>query len=91
MNHRNRSGKIVSIYLSSLEVDIDLGEIDTDDILEELERRKGVPAVSNKTDVEQRTILDRFWEQRRRFHTHSPGVVTPEEREFWFHVHGRDL
>lgn len=88
MNRRRH--KTVSVTLDRLEVDIALQDIETDDLLEELELRQALHGMS-KTDVERETITQRFHEQRKRFHTQSPGVITPEERDFWYHVHAKDL
>lgn len=87
--NRQRRSKTVSITLNHLDVDIDLIDIETDDLLEELELRKVLHGAT-KTDVEQTTITDRYFEQRRRATTQG-SPVTAEERDFWYHVHGRDV
>jgi hypothetical protein len=71
-------------------VEVDLSEIDTEDMLDELEARKRAPN-NIKTDYELLIIKQRYFEQRRRAATQDPGSVTFEEREFWHHVHDLDL
>lgn len=83
---RSRS-KIIQMDLN-VDVPVDLGDIELDDLVEELERRKA-PHGHTKTDVEEATILDRYFQQRRRHATH--GEISQEEREYWWHIHGREL
>lgn len=80
--------KIVQVHVG--DVDLNMRDIDTDDLLEELEIRK-VTHGHTRTDEERGIMTDRFFEQRRRQVTHFPGEATQEERDFWYHVHGRDI
>lgn len=43
-----------------------------------------------KTEGEEYILMQRFFEERRRAVTQSSSV-TEAERDFWHHVHGRDI
>lgn len=70
--------------------EVPLADIDSEDLLDELEARKKAPTSMIKTNYELLIIKQRFFEQRRRAATLNPSV-TFEEREFWHHVHDLDL
>lgn len=71
--------------------EVPLADIDSEDLLDELEARKKAPTSMIKTDYELLIIKQRFFEQRRRTATQNPTSVTFEEKEFWHHVHALDL
>jgi hypothetical protein len=47
---------------TEVEVDVDLGDFDTDDLLEELESRSALPVDNN---VDAKSILESIWLKRR--------------------------
>jgi len=62
------------------DVDIDMSQLETDDLIEELEDRK----------IPHACITDRHFEEIRRSVTQGR-KPTENEVEFWWHVHGRQL
>lgn len=81
--------------MSSVEVqcwvEVDLGEITTDDLTEELEKRNArLPPNFTHTQMEREVAMDRFFQERRQAVTR--GFPASEcERDFWFKCYSRDL
>jgi hypothetical protein len=73
----------------STEVDIDFRDLETEDLIEELDARKVVHG-HTKTEIELQTITDRHFEEVRRSVTQGR-KPTENEVDFWWHAHGKQL
>jgi len=73
----------------STEVDIDFRDLETEDLIEELDARKVVHG-HTKTEIELQTITDRHFEELRREVTQGR-KPTENEVAFWWHAHGKQL
>lgn len=82
----SRRYKTVSV---TTDVDVDMSEFETEDLIEELDERKALHG-HTKTEIELQTIRDRHFEEVRRSVTQGR-KPTENEVAFWWHAHGKQL